>query len=479
MTVALSVRWIAVSQAVRLGSQMLSLIVLARVLPAEAYGVMAMAMTVTNLAFLFRDLGTMVAIIQRPHLSELLKCSLYWLNLGMAIALALLLAVLALPIAHAYQEPRLAGVLAALALVFPLSGLAAVQQALLERESRFRLLARIDTVSALGGVAVAMLCAWYGGEVWSLVLQMLAATGLTAAQLLHASPWRPRRRFAWRSLRQVLGFSGHFSLFQLLGYVQRNADSMLIGRLFGPALLGVYAMAFKVMLFPLQHITLVASRALVPAMSRCQDQPERLAELYVRACGVMALLTAPLMAGLYALREPFVLLVLGPRWGEAAALIPWLAALGLIQALAAIPGAVLLAQGRSRRMLELGLVGAALQLLGYVLALPWGLAGIAASYCIASLLTLLPLAWFALDGLPLRMHALLSEVGKPLAAALVMLTAVSALHNALSLSGVGMAAAFWLCVPAGVLAYAVALLVLQPRQLHGLRAWLALHGAQP
>ena len=67
MTVATSVRWIALTQAVRLGSQMLSLIVLARLLPAEAYGLMAMAMTVTNLAFLFRDLGTMVAIIQRPR----------------------------------------------------------------------------------------------------------------------------------------------------------------------------------------------------------------------------------------------------------------------------------------------------------------------------------------------------------------------------------------------------------------------------
>jgi PST family polysaccharide transporter len=476
MTVAASVRWIGLTQAVRFASQMLSLIVLARLLPADAYGLMAMAMTVTNLAFLFRDLGTMVAIIQRPHLSESLKSSLYWLNLGLALLLALLLAALALPLAAAYREARLAALLAVLALVFPLSGLAAVQQALLERASRFRLLARIETVSALGGVAVALTAAACDAGVWSLVLQMLAATGLASLQLLRASPWRPRRRCTWRALRQVLDFSGHFAAFQMLNYVQRNADSMLIGRLLGPMLLGVYAMAFKVVLFPLQHISNVASRALLPAMSRCQHDPGRLAEMYLRASGMMALLTAPLMTGLYALREPFVLLMLGPAWSTVGTLVPWLAALGLIQAQATIPASVLLARGRARGMLGLGLFGAALQLAGFAVALRWGLSGIAAAYCLSSLLALLPLTRCALDGLPLRLGALLAEVGKPLAAALVMLVAVMALHQRLAARGAGMAAAFWLCVAAGALVYLGMLLAMRVRQLDGL---LALRGARP
>lgn len=476
MTVAVSVRWIAVAQAMRFASQMLSLIVLARLLPADAYGLMAMAMTVTNLAFLFRDLGTMAAIIQRPHVSALLKHSLYWLNLGLALLLALLLVALAWPLAHAYRDPRLAAVLMVLALVFPLSGLASVQQALLERASRFRLLARIETLSALGGVAVALLAASHGAGVWSLVWQMLAATGPASLQLLRASPWRPRRRYSWRALRQVRDFSGHFAAFQFLHYLQRNADSMLVGRLLGPVLLGVYAMAFKIVLLPLQQISGVASRALVPAMSRCQHQPERLAELYLRASGMTALLTAPLMAGLYALREPLVLLVLGPAWSAVIALVPWLAALGLIQAQAVIPGSVLLAQGQARRMLRLGVLSAALQLAGFALALRWGLAGMAAAYCLTSLLALLPLSWYALAGLPLRALDLVTEVTKPVAAALVMLVAVAALHAQLSASGTGMATAFCVCVAVGALVYGGMLLAMRVRQLDGL--W-TLRGARP
>jgi len=469
-----SVRWIAVAQAARLLSQMLSLAVLARLLAADAYGLMAMAMTVTNFAFLFRDLGTMVAIIQRRRLPARLSATLYWLNLGLALLLAAALAALAWPLARLYQEPRLAPVLQALALVFPLSGLAAVQQAMLERASRFRLLARIETLSALGGLAVALLVAWRGGQVWSLVLQMLTATALSALQLLLAIPSRPRRRPSWRTLRCVLDFSGHFSLFQLLGYVQRNADSMVIGRLLGPAALGVYAMAYKSMTMPLQHLTGIASRALVPAMSRAQNAPQRLADLYLHASALITLLTAPLMAGLLALRAPFVELAFGPRWSAVAALMPWLSLLGLAQALAAIPASVLLALGKARLLLWIGLLGAALQLAGFLLSARWGVQGIAASYCAASLLLLWPLHRAALRSVPLSAMRLLAAIGKPLGAAGVMLLTVALAHRALS--GIGLLPDFALCLLLGVLVYGALVFPVLPDRW---RSRLLLKGARP
>ena len=429
---ATSVRWIAVAQAARIGAQLISVAVLARLLAADAYGLIAMAMTVTNFAFLFRDLGTMVAIIQRRTLPDQMMSTLYWLNLGLALLLAAALAMLATPLAELYHEPRLAPVLTVLALVFPLSGLAAVQQALLERASRFRLLARIEAFSALGGVALALLVAWQGGQVWSLVAQMLLGTALSTVQLWLAMPWRPRWRLSSRALRSVLDFSTHFSLFQLLTYLQRNADSMIIGRLLGPAALGVYAMAYKTMAQPLQQITGIASRALVPAMSRAQDAPERLAELFLRASTVVTLLAAPLMAGLLALRTPFVLLVLGPRWSAVVALMPWLALLGLVQALATIPASLLLALGKSRRMLWLGMLGALLQVVGFLLATRWGVRGIAASYCLSSLLMLWPLHRAALQCVPLAPGRLLCALAPPLAAATLMLLAVAATQRALT-----------------------------------------------
>ncbi|MRW94939.1 hypothetical protein GJ699_33830, partial [Duganella sp. FT80W] len=139
-------------------------------------------------------------------------------------------------------------------------------------------------------------------------------------------------------------------------------------------------------------------------------------------------------------------------------------------------GALLLARGRARRLLWLGALGTALQLAGLALAVRWGLRGMAAAYCLSSLLTLLPLSWCALRELPLGAAALGMELFKPLAAALAMLLAVMALHAWLRAAGAGLAAAFWPCLPAGALVYGLMLLLLRARQLRG---WRLLPGVRP
>ncbi|MES2742455.1 MAG: lipopolysaccharide biosynthesis protein [Pseudomonadota bacterium] len=467
-----SVRWVALSQAVRVAAQLVSMAVLARLLPPASYGLMAMAMTVTNLAFLFRDLGTSAAIIQRQHLSEALTCTLYWLHIAFALALALLLTALAWPVARAYGQEQLGPIITALAWTFPISSLGAVQRALLERASQFRQLARIEAVSAGGGLLAALLVASHGGGVWSLVWQMLCAAALTSLQACLASPWRPRARWAPRELRAVFGFSADFSLFQLLVYLERNADSMIIGKLLGSAALGVYAMAYKVMLFPLQNITGVATRALLPAMSRGQDDPRRLGELYLRATQTIAIVTAPLMAGLFFLREPFVLLVFGPRWLAVADLLQWLAVVGLLQSITDSTGAVFLALGKTRMLLGLGLLGATLQVSAFVVGVRWGIEGVAAAYCAANAINLVPALLLALKLLHIAPGRAARTLGKPLAAAGFMLLLLWAMQGALAASRVPHASWFWLSVGGGALAYAFALLVLLRQDMSDMRALL-------
>jgi O-antigen/teichoic acid export membrane protein len=474
-----SVRWVAVSQAARVGSQLVSMAVLARLLPPDSYGLMAMAMTVTNLAYLFRDLGTMVAIVQRQDVSEALKSTLYWLNVALATAIAIVLAASAAIIARAYGEARLAPVIAVLSLVFPISSLAAVHQALMERDSRFRTLARIEAVSALCGLGLALLLALQGAGVWSLVLQMLLATTLTSVQALLALRWRPGRCFALRELRSVFGFSAHFSLFQYVNYLERNADSIVIGAALGSAALGMYAMAAKVILFPMQNITGVATRALFPAMSRQQESREALGRLYLRATRSISTVTAPLMAGLFFLREPFVALLLGSRWSATVPVLKWLAAVGFIQAITASTGAVFMAIGKSRLLLALGVFGATLQVGAFLIGVRWGIEGVAACYCLANVLNLLPALSFVLALLHIAPLDALREIGKPVAAAAFMLLVLWAMHAALAAPAAVTASRFAIDIGIGALAYAFALTVLLRQDMSDMRALLRLEWAKP
>ncbi len=467
-----SVRWVAVSQAARVVSQLVSVAVLARLLPPSSYGIMAMAMTVTNLAYLFRDLGTAAAIIQRKQVADDLLCAIYWLNIGLALAIALVLAAAALPVAHLYQQPQLAAIVAALALAFPLSGIGTVQQALLERESQFRTMARVETISAACGLVLAIALAQAGAGVWSLVGQMLLSTTLTAIQVALAAPWRPRRVFPFQALREVAGFGAHISLFQALVYLERNADNMIIGRMLGSAALGLYAMAYKIMLFPLQNITGVATRALLPAMSRRQGSLADLGKLYLRTTSVIAMVTAPMMAGLFYLREPFVLLALGPRWLPVAALLKWMAIVGFVQSITASTGAVFVSLGRSRLLLGLGLYGAVLQVGSFLIGVQWGIEGVAASYCVANLLNFLPASLLAMSLVQVAPRAACLAVAKPVAAAACMLLALWILDGILAPYALSVAAASVISVASGAAVYGFVLFVLLQQDASAMRALL-------
>ncbi len=467
-----SVRWVAVSQAARVVSQLVSVAVLARLLPPQSYGVMAMAMTVTNLAYLFRDLGTAAAIIQRKDVADDLLCAIFWLNVCLALSIAVVLGGISVPVAHLYREPQLAAIVAVLALAFPLSSIGTVQQALLERESRFRTIARIETISAACGLVLAIGLAMLGAGVWSLVGQMLLSTTLTALQMAWAAPWRPRRVFPFKALREVAGFGAHLSLFQALVYLERNADSMIIGRVLGSAALGLYAMAYKVMLFPLQNITGVANRALLPAMSRRQGSLADIGQLYLRATSTIAMVTAPMMAGLYYLREPFVLLALGPGWSPVAGLLKWMAIVGFVQSITASTGAVFVSLGRSRLLLALGLYGSVLQVGSFLIGVQWGIEGVAASYCVANLLNFLPASLLAMSLLGVAPRAACLAVAKPMAAAACMLLSLWVLDGMLASYALSLAVASAISVVAGAAIYGFVLFVLLQQDASAMRALL-------
>jgi O-antigen/teichoic acid export membrane protein len=482
MSLISNVRWVAVAQVSRVATQLLSITFLSRLLSTESYGLMAMAMAITNFAFLFRDMGTSAAIIQRKEINDALKCTAYWFNVGLAMFIALILIIGAFPFAAAFNEPRLGWIIVALASVFPISSLGLVHQALMERNSKFRVLARIETGSSFAGLAMSLVLALKGMEIWSLVLSMIFSSVLTTVQLLIATDWRPRILFERKELKSLLGFGANLSLFHFVNYFSRNADSMIIGRLLGAASLGVYSIAYKVMLFPLQNLTAVASRALFPTMSRCHGATAEIGILYLRSVGVIAVVTAPMMAGLYFLREPFVTIMFGPRWIEVIDVLKWLAPVGFIQSINSTTGTVFMALGRPRLMLGLGIVGAILQVSAFFLGVRWGIEGVAACYFFANLIYILPTFTSALVLLRVKFRHAALKIGMPMAASGAMLCFLWAFERFLRDYQAQILGDFYLSttmlfslnVTIGIVTYGFSLMVMLRQDTSDIRALLRL-----
>jgi PST family polysaccharide transporter len=420
MSLVSSVRWAAVAQVSRIAAQLISVTVLSRILPQQAYGMLAMAMTITNLAVVFRDFGTSTVIIQRRDLPDGLKAAVHSVNVLIGFLTMAIMLALALPTARVYGVAELAPMIAVLSLIFPIAGYGLLAQALVERESGFRLLARIEALSILAGLATSISLAMLGADVWSLVAQMLVSTLVTNLQLQLAV--KERSGFAWslQDITSVLKFGGDVSLFRLLIYAEQNADGMIIGRALGPLALATYSMSSKIALFPLQNITWPISRALFPAFSRNQNSPAAMAATYLRSVSVICIVAAPIMAGVFLLRHDLTLLLFGPRWDAIPGVLQWLAPVGFLQALTATTGVVFLALGRTRLMLKLGLLGCALQVGGYAVGVRWGIQGVAAGFFVANLLNVAPCLAFVMRCLGITPGRACDTVARPLAACLAM-----------------------------------------------------------
>jgi O-antigen/teichoic acid export membrane protein len=288
---------------------------------------------------------------------------------------------------------------------FLFSSACTAQRALLTRAMRFRALATIDLVVLAVSGSVCITGAVAGLEVTSIVLQMLTLNVLTAALLWLASDWRPRFELDRAAVRELLPFSGNLTAFTALNYVVRKGDNLLIGRFLGPAQLGLYARGYSTLLYPTRQISSVLGNVMFSSLAKVSDDAERMRRVYLRAVGVIALVTFPLMSGLALVADRFVPAVLGPNWVEAVPLVRLFALLGITESLFTTVGWIYRATGRTDVLLRMGMVVGIAPLAGIVIGLQFGtVQAVAIGYGISTTLLMYPVVRIggSMIGMPVR-----------------------------------------------------------------------------
>ncbi len=377
------VSWSVAGQAARQVLGLVAGIVLARLLSPEVFGLVAMITVITGFAHVFADLGFGAALIQKEDLRPEHLSSVFWLNVACGGLLSVLFMLGAPLIGAFYEEPLLVPLTVALATTFFISSLGIVQRTIFTRAIDFRVLsmAEVGAVALSGAVAIGM--AYNGWGVWSLAAQQIINAAALTGLLWVLSPWRPRLAFRWAAVRDLLGFSANLLGEQTLNYWVRNLDDLLIGRVIGSASLGVYNRAYAIMLFPLQNVSRVIARVMFPSLSTIQQDKPRVKDVFLKMTRTIALLSFPLMCGLLATTEAFVLAVFGPQWSAMIPILRVLCVVGLAQSIVTLVGSLFLSQGRADLQFRLGLFTKPLLVTGIVVGLQRGVLGVAVGYALA------------------------------------------------------------------------------------------------
>ncbi|MCI0553869.1 MAG: MOP flippase family protein [Anaerolineae bacterium] len=418
------IKFSALSQAGRQGIQILTTIILARVLTPSDFGLLNMALIIVGFAMVFKDAGTSAAIIQKKELSDELCSSIFWLNIGVGLFLMLAI-ILCAPLAGLYyQEARVTPVLRVLSISFFAASFGFVHQALLERELSFSSLARLEVLSVVAGGLVGVAMALLGAGVWSLVLQTLMTTFVSTVLLWVSSSWRPQWNFHWVDVKVVGSFSLNLAGFNVFNYFARNADYLLIGRYLGAQDLGFYTLAYRILLFPLQNISAVVGRVMYPVLSSLQDDDEKFKSIYLKVIRSIAFISFPLMTAAFALAESLVLTIFGSKWQPVSLLVMILVPVGLIQSIGTTVGTIYQVKGRTDWMFRWGIGSGIFVVAVFVVGLRWGIVGVATAYAIAVGVLLYPSFAIPFHLIGLRFSAMLRALIPSLLASGLMLVGV-------------------------------------------------------
>jgi PST family polysaccharide transporter len=412
---------------------------------------------------LFADFGIGSAIIQARSDDRVVLSSCFWLNVAVAATLAVALLAASPLIAAFYRRSDLAPLVAALSFNLVLAGLQSVPSAMLYRDMRFADIARAQVLGSLAGAIVAITMAWLGAGVWALVAQPLAGSTVVLLVSIVALRWRPHMEFSWPKVEPLARFSFALLGTSLVGYANRNVDSLLVGRFLGAGPLGLYSMAIQLMLYPLQQVSSVIVRVLFPTLVQIREDLPRLRSAYLKAVGAIAIVTFPMMGGLFAVTDDFVAVVFGPSWSGMAPVLKVLALVGMMQSVGTTVGTIYLSMGRPGVALRVSLISAPVLIGGMIAGLPWGIQGVAIGYGMASFLLFYFIAVTAFRLVDLHVGDFHKVIFRTLLATVAMVATVAAIIS--MLGSVQPTIRLGIAICTGVGAYAAFSLAFNRRQV--------------
>lgn len=396
--VARGAAWAAIDNWTQQLVQLVTFIVIARIVGPEVFGIMTMAIVYALFVHAFLVDGFSDAIVQRLQLDREHLEAAFWALVAVGLVASAVSFSGAELIAAFFSEPQLADVVRWLSLTFVFVGASSLYRGKLRRDLNFRALAIrsmiVHGLSASVGVALAL--AGYG--IWSLVVYQLGLRLLDFVVLMALSGWLPRLRLSGLHLRDLSNFGGNTIGTRIVDVLSYQVDRVLVGYFLDAATLGVYGLARRVLESATNAITGVLNTVALPAFAKLQDDNERLTSALNAATKLSCLITFPVFAGLALVAPVLVETVLGADWRAAGRILQVVCISGFCYPIAIFLMTTLRAVGRADVGFGVSTLGLILRAGFCLIGIRYGVMGIAVATVLGSYL-LLPLRFYLVDRL--------------------------------------------------------------------------------
>ena len=381
-----AVTWSAIDIFLRYGVGFFVMVWLMRTLEPAAFGKIAMLAIFTSMASLFIDGGLSQGLIQRQNATHTDESSIFYLNLLMGLLVGLILCLAAPWIAKFYHEPILQDITYVMALSLFVNAFGSVHTSILTKNLNFKVIAKVGTVVSILSGGVALLSAYNGLGVWSLVLQTLSASFLSIILLWLWHPWRPRWAFSLQSIKVFWKFSGYLMLSSFLYRIYGNIFAMVIGRSYTAHEAGFFSQAQRLQKLPMDLLTSIITRVAFPVFSSSAGDKEMLVRGLSKALALTMFMSIPVAVFLLLLAEPLVLTLFGEKWLPSAPILQVLSVAAMLMPIQMLNISMLKALGRTDLNVRIVVIKFLLGIGFLWVVIPYGIIAIAAAFSLSAVI---------------------------------------------------------------------------------------------
>ena len=437
-----------------------SVVILARLLTPDDYGVANLAITLASFAFVLGDFGYGTALVQSAHATQREASTAFWCAIAAGLICTGGAALGAYPAANLLGEPEVAGLVIVGGLTLGLVAVGSASNALLTRSMSFGVIQGATLAAGVVAAAAAITAAALGAGPWALVLQQVVLTATTSALFILGARWRPSFQFSRPTFRSLTKFAAPVTGGTLFNVVQPLMISLLVGHLVGLHELGVWSLSMAVVVIPATLFSYPIARVVYAAFARMRDQPERIARVWLNGFVTLSAVALPALFGLIAVAPDVVPLAFGSQWHSAVPIVQILAVFLMVRTLQTWNTPVMDALGKPHVAMAINAAALIALVPGLWIGSRYGIEGAAVAFSVVSFMFgELPSFVITTRALKLRILHVLNGVWGIVLSSACMCVAVMFLRYALEDAGVGVALRVALCAVAGVAAYVGCLLL--------------------
>lgn len=341
--------WTTASTAVTVLTQFARIMILTRFLEKSDFGLVSIINTVIGLCITFTDLGFSSAIMYKKDITQKEYSTLFWLQLMIFGLLYLILWYLSPWVAAFYDESQLSTLIpfAALTVVFQAFG--KLYDTVLQKDYQFKTIALRNISTNVFSLIIAVILAWKGFGVYSLILSTLAyAVILNSWNFI--SGMRVQKVVFYCNPKEVIELL-KIGVFQtgtrILDFISNKVDVMIIGKLLGTETLGIYDLAKSLVNTMVDLVRTIISKVALPILSNSNNDDNAVKSRFLVMTKVVAYMVIPIGVILAIFSKEILWIVYGRAYIDASIIVVVFAFIAILNSICSFFDMLGVAKGRT------------------------------------------------------------------------------------------------------------------------------------